>query len=390
MIMCLSSLSFSNFHPKTSCVAALSSFSWSSHIPARSLSRLSFHTFHPQRSVPREFSGFIFPSITKLALSPIQRKNIGGDFTFGSYSSLKLSSTSIEYAIDPNSQEAEEITSSMGISSSKHAQLVDLAALVNEWNDRINLISRIDCTESVVFGRHILPSIALYSVIRDELKLEQEEMNDTTITKKYKIVDVGTGGGFPGLPLAVLFPMIDFVLLDSVGKKLKAVQNMADELGLENVKTHHGRAEELQLAPSEKFDIALGRSVAALPKFCFWIQNLIKNSGDDNTNGRLVYIIGGELERNIINKCRMDVPLEELIQAGGSSDKRVLVFDCKEVKQLAKLSGEKLQKPQGRSNDKKKGNKQKKNRTAKGDWKKKENSVKKDRGYDGFQRWESS
>lgn len=279
-------------------------------------------------------------------------------------------STSISFALDPESEEAYEITSKLNIDKSYHEKLVQLSHLVVEWNERLNLISRKDCTLEVVFGRHVLPSIAIAGI------------PGITLADQKRIVDVGTGGGFPGLPLAILNPEVQFLLVDSVGKKLTAVQEMADELGLTNIQTHHGRAEELVV--DQKFDICVGRSVTAMPRFCFWIQDLLQ----PNT-GKLIYIIGGDIEENVLNRVEQDIPIHDILQTSDGqlslSDKRTLVLQANDVVQIAQESGEKKQiigKP-------KKKRIQRKNNAAKGQWAQKDNSTPKSRGYENFKRFET-
>ena len=299
--------------------------------------------------------------------------------------------TSIEYALDPHSEQAKEITTYMGLTVTQHSQLIELAFLVDEWNDRINLISRKDCNPSVVFGRHILPSLALKSLVEND--------DDSKISSKLKVVDVGTGGGFPGLPLAILFPNYEFLLVDSVGKKIKVVQAMAEELGLNNVKTHHGRAEEISLKKNEdKYNVVLGRSVSALPRFCFWIQDLVKRTDDTEEAGKLVYIIGGEVEEIVTKRCLKQVSLNDLIpiekdvgEKGMTmwSDKRALVVGAEEVQVIASESGEKkiVRKNNSASSNNKKSKNKKKFADAKGSWTKKNNSAPKERGYENFKRY---
>lgn len=309
------------------------------------------------------------------------------------------STTSIEYALDPHSKQAKEITSSMGLTVTQHSQLVELAFLVDEWNDRINLISRKDCNPSVVFGRHILPSIALKSLV------EESDASDTgESSTKRRVVDVGTGGGFPGLPLAILFPKYEFLLVDSVGKKIKVVQAMVEELGLANVKTHHGRAEEIKVKGNKnKYNVVLGRSVSSLPRFCFWIQDLVKHvnpekDDEDEEGGKLVYIIGGEVEEIVTKRCLKEVSLNDLIpiekevgERGMTlwSDKRALVVAANEVKVIASESGEKkvIRGNNDSSSNKKNSKKKKKFEDAKGSWTKKDNSAPKERGYENFKRY---
>ena len=298
-------------------------------------------------------------------------------------------STSVNFAMDPYSDEARSITEALGVSSEQHDTLSKHAELVVEWNERLNLISRKDCNVNVVFGRHILPSLAL-AALPDCLG---KDSGGNPI--KTKIVDIGTGGGFPGLPLAIIYPDSDFLLVDSVGKKLKAVAEMAAELELDNVQTHHGRAEEIVDDPimrrkyKNSFDICVGRSVTSMPRFCFWIQDLLKNKKDEE--GKLVYIIGGEVESSVLSRLQADVEIDGLLQCEGASDKRALILRALDVIEVAKESGE-TRIVAKKSKKKKKGPKSNVDgewNKSKGGWAKKDNSVKKQRGYENFKRYGS-
>lgn len=308
------------------------------------------------------------------------------------------SSTSLDFAMDPFSPQARSITESLGISQEQHDKLCKHARLVVEWNDRLNLISRKDCSMEVVFGRHILPSLALAAL--PEFSSHSHE-DDASISKpKSRIVDVGTGGGFPGLPLAIIYPESEFLLVDSVGKKLKAIDEMAKELGLDNVRTHHGRAEEIVDDPllgrqyKNAFDVCVGRSVTAMPRFCFWIQDLLKKdkkgtNGELLEGGKLVYIIGGDVEESVTTRLVADVPIDDLLGFGGVSDKRTLVLRASDVVEVASESGEKKQK-RGVTKKINTGNSFGERKVqAKGAWAKKDNAVKKQRGYENFRRFGS-
>mmetsp|Transcript_11423 Transcript_11423/g.17689 ORF Transcript_11423/g.17689 Transcript_11423/m.17689 type:complete len:371 (+) Transcript_11423:68-1180(+) len=305
-----------------------------------------------------------------------ERSKRGSHLRVSASSDNEQRTTSMDFAIDPHSdEEARLLTTKLGLNDQQHEKLVQLSSLVVEWNDSINLISRKDCTESVVFGRHIMPSLAVGVVPLPD---------DQEFASAQKVVDVGTGGGFPGLPLAIAYPDTNFLLVDSVGKKLTAVQAMADELGLQNVKTHHGRAEELVddvvEGSSHKgaYDICLGRSVAALPKFCFWISDLLQKEG------QLLYIIGGPIDESVESKLTSENSIDDLLEYEGASDKRVLVFGQKAVAFISAESGEVKQK-RGSRNSK---NKRSRNKKVKGAWAKKDNSAPKQRGYEGFKRFE--
>ena len=301
-------------------------------------------------------------------------------------------STSVNFAMSPYSAEARSITESLGITSDKHDMLAKHAELVVEWNDRLNLISRKDCNVDVVFGRHILPSVALAA-------LPDFPMATTDgSSPRAKVVDIGTGGGFPGVPLAILYPDSEFLLVDSVGKKLKAIEEMVKELGLENVQVHHGRAEEIVDDPingrkhKNAYDICVGRSVSALPKFCFWIQDMLKRK--KNEEGRLVYIIGGEVESSVSSRVVADVHIDDLLQCDGASDKRALILRASDVVEVARESGERKER-RGESNKKKPSNPKARSSAdgewsnSKGNWAKKDNSAKKQRGFDNFKRYGS-
>lgn len=218
-----------------------------------------------------------------------------------------------------------------------------------------------------------------------------EERIDTE--QKLDVIDVGTGGGFPGLPLAILLPQVNFLLVDSVGKKLRAVEEMVEELGLDNCATYHGRAEEMtDLDPKyrSKFDICVGRSVAALPKFCFWTSDLLKKD-----TGSLLYIIGGELEEVVQDSATAEIEISSIL--GGDriySDKKVLLFGQSDVKVIADSSGEKkVIRGLSGSNKKKKRRKDpsgtRKVKLVKGAWSKRDNSVPKQRGAENFRRFSS-
>lgn len=150
-----------------------------------------------------------------------------------------------------------------------------LGDLYQHWNEQINVISRKD-TENF-YERHILHSLAIANVI---------SFKDGT-----KILDIGTGGGFPGIPLAILFPNCQFLLVDSIGKKIKVVKEVAEALGLKNVRGTHERAENI----NEQFDFVVSRAVTAMPKFIQWTKgHFLKANNNDLKNG-ILYLKGGDL-----------------------------------------------------------------------------------------------
>ena len=129
-----------------------------------------------------------------------------------------------------------------------------LQGLYSEWNAKINLISRKDMDS--FFERHVLHSLGIACVMK--------------FKESTKVLDVGTGGGFPGIPLAILFPETDFYLIDSIGKKIKVVQEISNELGLKNVTSSHMRAEDF----TTKVDFVVSRAVTKMETFVPWIKKI--------------------------------------------------------------------------------------------------------------------
>jgi 16S rRNA (guanine527-N7)-methyltransferase len=160
-------------------------------------------------------------------------------------------------------------------------QFASLEKLYNEWNEKINVISRKDI--DALYEKHILHSLSIAAAFDFE--------------KGKEIIDIGTGGGFPGIPLAIFFPEVKFHLVDSIGKKLKVVNEIASAIELTNVTTQHTRAEEIK---NRKFDFAVSRAVAPLKDLWFWSKPLLKkgNSNQKVKNG-LICLKGGDLAQEI-------------------------------------------------------------------------------------------
>lgn len=165
------------------------------------------------------------------------------------------------------------------VTTTQKQQFEQLAGLYDFWNNQINVISRKDIDQ--LFERHVLHSLGIAKIM--------------PFLPGEKVLDVGTGGGFPGIPLAILFPDTDFYLVDSIGKKIKVVQEITKALGLKNVRSAHLRAEQVK----EKFDFIVSRAVTRLSEFYPWIEGKFsKNSKNTLPNG-ILYLKGGDLTEEI-------------------------------------------------------------------------------------------
>ncbi|TDO02634.1 16S rRNA (guanine(527)-N(7))-methyltransferase RsmG [Sunxiuqinia elliptica] len=153
-------------------------------------------------------------------------------------------------------------------------QFEQLGELYKEWNEKINVISRKDIDQ--LYERHVLHSMGIAKYIQ--------------FTPGTKIMDVGTGGGFPGIPLAILFPETNFRLVDSIAKKIKVVEGVSQSLGLTNVLAEQARAEKV----NDEFDFVVSRAVTAFPKFVSLVRRKISASQKNSMANGILYLKGGD------------------------------------------------------------------------------------------------
>ena len=165
------------------------------------------------------------------------------------------------------------------LSALQTEQFDKLGGLYREWNDKINVISRKDI-ESLE-EKHILHSLSIAKLI---------SFKDGT-----DILDVGTGGGFPGIPLAIMFPNCNFVLVDSIGKKINVVRSVADALELQNVSAINMRVENIK----KDFDFIVSRAVTELPVLYTWVQNKFKKENLNTLKNGFIYLKGGEVQSDM-------------------------------------------------------------------------------------------
>lgn len=167
------------------------------------------------------------------------------------------------------------------LSETQIAQFSKLEELYKEWNAQINVISRKDIDE--LYIRHILHSLGI-------AKVQPFKPNSN-------VLDVGTGGGLPGIPLAILFPETNFYLVDSIGKKIKVVNEVVNALGLKNVKAEHIRAE----AVKGEFDFIVSRAVTNMDDFVKWVRKKITKKNRHELKNGILYLKGGDLTEELAN-----------------------------------------------------------------------------------------
>lgn len=190
------------------------------------------------------------------------------------------------------------------LSQKQKNQFAQLEKLYAEWNEKINVISRKD-TDSL-YEKHILHSLGIAKVM---------EFQPGT-----KVLDIGTGGGFPGIPLAILYPEVQFTLVDSIGKKITVVKEVSAGIGLENVTAIHSRAEELK----EKFHFVVSRAVTQMPVFLTWLKGKFEKQSFNKKPNGVLYLKGGDLTEELAGLKTEIFPLQNYFESEFFETKKVV------------------------------------------------------------------
>lgn len=197
-----------------------------------------------------------------------------------------------------------------GLTEIQLKQFSLLPSLYAGWNEKINVISRKDIVH--LFTNHILHSLSIAKLI--------------SFKPGTQIIDVGTGGGFPGIPLAIFFPECEFVLVDSVGKKILVVKEIIQALGLINVTAIQSRAESID----EECDFIVSRAVASINDLYQWTKHLVKSGGKNTMRNGWLFIKGGDLfeEKKALNKEMMEFEISNFFKESFFETKKIVYFQA--------------------------------------------------------------
>lgn len=165
------------------------------------------------------------------------------------------------------------------LSGKQKEQINQLGVLYKDWNDKINVVSRKDIEN--IYTNHVLHSLGIAKVM--------------SFNSGAEVLDVGTGGGFPGIPLAILFPETRFHLVDSIGKKITVVNEVSNALGLKNVRAEQIRAEQIK----GKYDFVVSRAVTRMKEFYGWVSKKIKDDSTHTLDNGILYLKGGDLDEEM-------------------------------------------------------------------------------------------
>jgi len=196
------------------------------------------------------------------------------------------------------------------LSEIQKEQFLSLEGLYKDWNKKINVVSRKDIEE--LYLRHVLHSLGIAKI--------QPFINGASV------LDVGTGGGFPGIPLAILYPEANFTLVDAIGKKIKVVEEVVAGLELKNITTYHRRVEEVH----DHFDFIVSRAVAAMPAFVRWVQGRIKKKSLHELKNGILYLKGGDLSEELKDYRNVQVfEMSEFFEEDFFKTKKVVYLPMK-------------------------------------------------------------
>ncbi len=186
-------------------------------------------------------------------------------------------------------------------------QLSALKSLYEYWNSKINVISRKSIEN--LYVNHILHSLSIAKII---------QFKDNS-----RILDVGTGGGLPGIPLAILFPNVNFFLVDSIGKKIKVVNEISHAIGLTNTRMIHKRVEEV----NETFDFVVSRAVTNMPKFKIWVKNKFSKININSLDNGILYLKGGDLSEELKNISHQQYNLSKYFEESYFKTKKLVYIN---------------------------------------------------------------
>jgi 16S rRNA (guanine527-N7)-methyltransferase len=183
-------------------------------------------------------------------------------------------------------------------------QFTDLQDLYEHWNTQINVISRKSIDE--LYLSHVLHSLAIAKVIQFE--------------KGTTILDIGTGGGFPGIPLAILFPEVEFLLVDSIGKKIKVVKEVSSAIGLINIRTMHERVENI----NETFDFVVSRAVTNMTDFKKWVKGKFNKKHNNSLDNGILSLKGGDLSEELKGMSNQQYEIADYFEEDFFETKKVI------------------------------------------------------------------
>ena len=183
-------------------------------------------------------------------------------------------------------------------------QFSDLQNLYVHWNSQINVISRKNM--DTLYVNHVLHSLAIAKVIQFE--------------KGTSVLDIGTGGGFPGIPLAILFPETNFLLVDSIGKKIKVVNEVSATIGLTNVRTMHERAENI----NETFDFIVSRAVTNMTDFKKWVKGKLNKNHNNSLDNGILYLKGGDLSEELMGISHQQYEIADFFKEDFFETKKII------------------------------------------------------------------